>query len=98
MAAKKRLCSSEKSTIIITTRKDVTGIWRMGSISNDHVDIDMLKTGNITFSNTPSLYQKDEYLRVEECKDGANLHEMKYQIYKELHIYISSHSNTYKVV
>ena len=35
----------------------------------------MLKTGNITFSKTPSVYQKDEYYRIEECKDGANLHE-----------------------
>ena len=48
----------------------------MGSISNDHVDI----------SKTPSVYQKDEYYTIEERKDGANLHEMKYQIYKELHI------------
>jgi len=61
----------------------------MGSISNDHVDIDILITGNITFSKTPSVYQKDEYYRIEECKDGANLREMKYQIYKELHINIS---------
>ena len=58
----------------------------MGSISNYHVDIDMLKTGNITFSKTPSVYQKEKYYRIEECEDGANLHEMKYQIYKELHI------------
>ena len=58
----------------------------MGSISNDHVDIDTLKTGHITFSKTPSVYQKDEYYTIEERKDGANLHEMKYQIYKELHI------------
>ena len=42
----------------------------MGIISNDHVDIDMLKTGNITFSKTPSVYQKDEYYRIEERKDG----------------------------
>ena len=56
----------------------------MGSISNDHVDIDMLKTGNITLSKTPSAYHKDEYNRIEERKDGANLHEMKYQRYKEL--------------
>ena len=68
----------------------------MGSISNDHVDIDMLKTGNITFSKTPIVYQKDEYYRIEERKDGANLNEMKYQIYKELHIDILS--STYKVV
>ena len=58
----------------------------MGSISNDHVDIDTLKTGYITFSKTPSVYQKDEYFTIEERKDGANLHEMKYQINKELHI------------
>ena len=58
----------------------------MDSISNDHVDIDMLKTGNITFSKTPSVYQKDEYYRIEERKYGANLHEIKYQIYKDLHI------------
>ena len=32
------------------------------------------------------MCQKDEYYTVEERKDGANLHEMKYQIYKELHI------------
>ena len=65
----------------------------MGSISNDHVDIDMLKTGNITFSKTPSVCQKDEYNRIEERKDGANLHEMKYQIYKkQLHnIYLIKH-------
>ena len=65
----------------------------MGSISNDHVDIDMLKTGHITFSKTPSVYQKDEYYTIEERKDGANLHEMKYQIYKELHItyFITKH-------
>ena len=68
----------------------------MGSISNDHVDINMLKTGNITFSKTPSVYQKDEYYRIEERKNGDNLHEMKYQIYKELHIDIFS--NTYNVV
>ena len=58
----------------------------MGSISKDHVDIDTLKTGHITFSKTPSVNQKDEYYTIEECKDVANLHEMKYQIYKELHI------------
>ena len=46
----------------------------------------MLKTGNITFSKTPSAYQKDEYCIIEEHRDGANLQEMKYQIYKELHI------------
>jgi len=57
----------------------------MGSICNDHVDIDMLKTGTLAFSKTPSVYQKDEYYRIEERNDGANLHEMKYQIYKELH-------------
>ena len=68
----------------------------MGSISNEHVDINMLKTGIITFSKTPSVYQKDEYYTIEERKDGANFHEMKYQIYKELHIDILS--NTYKVV
>ena len=56
----------------------------MGSFSNDHVDIDTLKTGHITFSKTPSVYQKDEYYTIEERKDGVNLHEMKYQIYKEL--------------
>ena len=61
-----------------------------------HVDIDMLKTGNITFSKTPSAYQKDEYYRIEERKDGDNFHEMKYHIYKELHIDILS--NTYKIV
>ena len=54
--------------------------------NGQHVDIDMLKTGNITFSKTPSVYQKDEYYTIEERKDGVNLHEMKYQIYKELHI------------
>ena len=58
----------------------------MGSISNDHVDIDTLKTGQITFSKTSSVYQKDEYYTIEKRKDGANLHEMKYQKYKELHI------------
>ena len=58
----------------------------MGSISNDHVDIDTLKTGHISFSKTPSVYQIDEYYTIEERKDGANLHEMKYQIYKELHM------------
>ena len=68
----------------------------MDSISKDHLDIDTLKTGNITFSTTPSVYQKDEYYRIEERNDGANVHEMKYQIYKELHIDILS--NTYKVV
>ena len=68
----------------------------MGSINNDHIDIDMLKTGNITFSKTPSVYKKDECYTIEECKDGANLHEMKYQIYKELQKDILS--NTYKVV
>ena len=57
----------------------------MGSIINDHVDINTLKTGNITFSKTPSVYQKDEYYTIEERKDGANLHEMKYEIFKELH-------------
>ena len=56
----------------------------MGSINNDHIDIDTPKTGNITFSKTPSVYQKDEYYTIEERKDGANLHEMKYQTYKEL--------------
>jgi len=60
------------------------------------VDIDMLKTGNITFFKTPSAYQKDEYYRIEERKDGDNCHEMKYQIYKELHIDILS--NTCKIV
>ena len=68
----------------------------MGSINNDHIDIDMLKTGNITFSETPSVYMKDEYYTLGECKDGANLHEMKYQIYKELQKDILS--NAYKVV
>ena len=56
----------------------------------------MLKTGNITFSKTPSVYKKDEYYTIEECKDGANFHEMKYEIYKELQKDILS--NTYKVV
>ena len=60
-----------------------------------HLDIDMLKTGNITFSKT-SAYQKDEYYRIEERTDGDNFHEMKYQIYKELHIDILS--NIYKIV
>ena len=50
----------------------------MGSISNDHVDIDTLKTGHMTFSKTPSVYQKDEIYTIEERKDGANRHEMKY--------------------
>ena len=58
----------------------------MGSFSNDHVDVDTLKTGHITFSKTPSVYQKNEYYTIEERKDGVNLHEMKYQIYKEIHI------------
>ena len=48
--------------------------------------IDMLNTWNITFSKTPSVYQIDEYYKIEERNDFANLHEMKYQIYKELHI------------
>ena len=64
--------------------------------NGQHVDIDMLKTGNITFSKTPSAYQKDEYCRIEERKDGDNFHEMKYQIYKELHIDILS--KTYTIV
>ena len=64
--------------------------------NGQHVDIDMLKTGNITFSKTPSVYPKDEYFRIEERIDGDNFHEMKYQIYKELHIDILS--NTYKIV
>ena len=58
----------------------------MGSISNDHVDIDTLKTVHITFSKTPIVYQKEKYYTIEKRKDGANLNEMKYQIYKELHI------------
>ena len=86
---------TEPSTIMLTTPTDVTCVWRMGSITNDYVDIDMLKTGNITFSKTPTVYQKDEYYRIEECKYGANLHEMKCQIYKEL---LDILSNTYKVV
>ena len=48
----------------------------MGCISNDHVDIDTLKTGHMTFSKTPSVYQKDEYYTIEERKDGANRHEI----------------------
>ena len=60
----------------------------MGSISNDLVDIDTLKTGHITFSKTPSGYQKDEYYTIEERKDGANRHEMKYEIYKDIYIHI----------
>ena len=48
----------------------------MGSINNDHIDIDMLKTGNITLPKTPSVYKRDEYYTIEECKDGVNLHEI----------------------
>jgi len=64
--------------------------------NGQHVDIDMLKTGNITFSKTQSAYQKDEYCRIEQSKDGDNFHEMKYQIYKELQIDILS--SNYKIV